>query len=202
MHRHLGRESNQAYGINKGLLDKMIAATTDDLRGFRDKALLSLAYDTLCRRSEIVSIDIEDIIIVNDQMKIRLRKSKTDPYGNGDLLNLSNKTKQFLFDWMKESKLISGKLFRGIKNNNEFSKSLNKSQINKIYKKYVGLVGLETNAISSHSIRVGASQDLAISGASLPIIMNLGRWTKTDTVMRYIKYANISLRVNVEKRLD
>ena len=78
MHRNLGRASSQAYGINKDLLDKMIAATTNDLRGARDKALLSLAYDTLCRRSEIVSLEIEDIIYSNDQMKIRLRKSKTD----------------------------------------------------------------------------------------------------------------------------
>jgi hypothetical protein len=43
MHRHLGRASSQAYGINKDLLDKMIAVATNDLRGARDKALLSLA---------------------------------------------------------------------------------------------------------------------------------------------------------------
>jgi site-specific recombinase XerD len=76
MHRNLGRTSNQAYGINKELLGKMIAATSNDLRGIRDKALLSLAYDTLCRRGEIVSLDIEDIVYTNNQIKICLRKSK------------------------------------------------------------------------------------------------------------------------------
>ena len=34
MHRHLGRASSQAYGINKDLLDKMIASTDNSLRGF------------------------------------------------------------------------------------------------------------------------------------------------------------------------
>ena len=72
MHRHLGRASSQAYGINKDLLGKMIAATSDELRGIRDKALLSLAYDTLCRRGEIVSLDIEDIVYTNNQIKIYL----------------------------------------------------------------------------------------------------------------------------------
>lgn len=52
MHRKLGRESKQAYGINKSLLDKMINFTTNDLRGLRDRALLYFAYDTMCRRGE------------------------------------------------------------------------------------------------------------------------------------------------------
>jgi site-specific recombinase XerD len=96
MHRHLGRASSQAYGINKDLLDKMIAATSDDLRGTRDKALLNLAYDTLCRRSEIVSIDIEDIIYTNEQLKIRLRKSKTDQDGLEKTLEIKEKTQEYL----------------------------------------------------------------------------------------------------------
>jgi hypothetical protein len=44
--------------------------------------------------------------------------------------------------------------------------------------------------ISGHSMRVGAAQDLMLSGATLPILMNRGRWSKTDTVMRYIENAN------------
>jgi hypothetical protein len=47
------------------------------------------------------------------------------------------------------------------------------------------------NDISSHSTRVGAAQDLMSTGTSLPIIMNRGRWSKTDTVMRYIEGVNL-----------
>jgi hypothetical protein len=40
-------------------------------------------------------------------------------------------------------------------------------------------------------MRVGAAQDLLNSGASMPIIMQRGRWSKTDTVMRFNKrYGN------------
>ena len=51
MYRTLGRYAKQAYGINKDLLDKMVAATDNSLRGVRDKAILLVAYDSLCRRS-------------------------------------------------------------------------------------------------------------------------------------------------------
>ena len=44
-------EQQQAVGINHDLLVKMIAAQSDTLAGIRNKALLSLGYDFLARRS-------------------------------------------------------------------------------------------------------------------------------------------------------
>ena len=41
-------------------------------------------------------------------------------------------------------------------------------------------------------MRVGAAQDLLLSGATLPTLMNRGRWSKTDTVMRYTELVNIT----------
>lgn len=193
MHRHLGRASSQAFGINKDLLDKMIAATSDDLRGIRDKALLSLAYDTLCRRGEIVSLDIEDIVYTNNQIKICLRKSKIDQNGLGRIIEINNETKIHLFNWIKQSKLKSGKLFRGVKNNNEISTYLNKAQINKIFKKLALKANVDKEIIkkiSAHSTRVGAAQNLLRSGENLATILNKGRWTKIDTAMRYLEFCS------------
>jgi site-specific recombinase XerD len=190
MHRHLGRASSQAYGINKDLLDKMITATTNDLRGARDKALLSLAYDTLCRRSEIVSFDITDVINKNGQIKICLRKSKTDQNRFGKLISINKEAQINLLKWLQKSNLSSGKLFRGVKNNNQITASLNKAQINKIFKRLALKVNVEKEnitKISGHSARVGAAQDLLKYGASIPMIMQKGRWSKIDTLMRYIE---------------
>ena len=41
--------------------------------------------------------------------------------------------------------------------------------------------------ISGHSSRVGAAQDLLKSKASIAQIMQKGRWSKIDTVMRYLE---------------
>ncbi|MBT8571917.1 tyrosine-type recombinase/integrase [Polynucleobacter paneuropaeus] len=53
-----------------------------------------------------------------------------------------------------------------------------------------GLDEFEIQSISGHSLRVGAAQDLLHSGASMPIIMQRGRWSKTDTVMRYVEHGS------------
>ena len=54
MHRTIGRASKQAQGITSEILEKLLAATEEGNRGARDRALLLIAYDTLCRRSELV----------------------------------------------------------------------------------------------------------------------------------------------------
>ena len=73
------------------------------------------------------------------------------------------------------------------------STEIGAGQINRIYKKIARKAGLnesEIQGISGHSMRVGAAQDLLNSGASMPIIMQRGRWSKTDTVMRYVEHGN------------
>ena len=82
MHCTLGRYCNQAFGITAPILEKMLGATDHSLRGIRDRALLLLAYGSMCRRSELVSLKISDIEFNEEsnlaKMRVRLRKSKTD----------------------------------------------------------------------------------------------------------------------------
>lgn len=54
MHRKLGRASSQAQAITANVLEKLLATIGNTDRGTRDRALLLIAYDTLCRRSELV----------------------------------------------------------------------------------------------------------------------------------------------------
>ncbi len=195
MHRNLGRESKQALGINAELLQKMLNTTDNSLRGQRDKALLLTAYDSMCRRSELVSLRIDDTIIdtKNKTFKIKLRRSKTDQDGIGRWLHLSEKTQQALLNWVNASNITSGKLFRGIKRGQIITDDLSSAQINRIYKSIAAGSCVDDSIvenISGHSMRIGAAQDLLIAGTSLPMIMQRGRWSKADTVMRYIENTN------------
>jgi len=193
MYRTLGRYAKQAYGINKDLLDKMILSTDSSLQGLRDRAILLVAYDSLCRRSELVALEYEDILITDGNIKLKLRKSKTDPLATGRWLYLSKPTQRYLREWLNASSVKSGRLFRGLSANGKIKGSLNSAQIGRIYKKLArksGVDAVTVKNISGHSTRVGAAQDLLLSGASLPMIMNRGRWSKIDTVMRYIENSN------------
>ena len=194
MHRTLGRYSQQAFGITVPILEKMLGATANNLRGYRDRALLLLAYDSMCRRSELVSLRIADIQVDKldnqSQMKIRLRKSKTDQELQGKWIFLTKRSSDAITLWLDQANLIDGFLFRGINNALDITPELKSNQINRIYKRLAKDAELHQGVIdqiSGHSMRVGAAQDLMKSGASMPMIMNKGRWSKTDTVMRYLE---------------
>jgi len=196
MHRKLGRSSSQAGSINADTLDKLLLAADDSIRGVRDRALLLVAYDTLCRRSELVSLQVKDLKINMkngiETSSILLRKSKTDQDSTGKWLHLSQRAHLALMEWVKEIPEEQENLIVGIDRGGRISRSsLNSGQVNRIYKRIArdaGLDELTIEGISGHSMRVGAAQDLLNSGASMPIIMQRGRWSKTDTVMRYIEH--------------
>lgn len=203
MYRTLGRECKQAYGVCNITLQKMLSATDKNLRGIRDRALLLIAYDSLCRRSELVSLQVEDLIAIHAQaepsFKLRLRRSKTDQDAKGRWLYLSKESQTALNEWLEAAGIQSGKIFRGIRKKIELTEGLNSSHINRIFKKLAKKSNLEQSVIqqiSGHSMRVGAAQDLLLSGASLPIIMNRGRWSKTDTVMRYVESATMDINIS------
>ena len=197
MHRKLGRSCSQAGSINADTLDKLLQATDDSIRGIRDRALLLVAYDNLCRRSELVSLQVKDvkINIKNgiETSSILLRKSKTDQDATGKWLHLSQRAHLALVEWIKELPEGQEMLYCGLNRALDISPQIGAGQINRIYKKIARKAGLDESAIegiSGHSMRVGAAQDLLNSGASMPIIMQRGRWSKTDTVMRYVEHGN------------
>lgn len=200
MHRRIGRCSNQAQAITADILEQLLAVTDDSQRGIRDRALLLIAYDTLCRRSELVSLQIQDIKTIHKGSEkhttILLRRSKTDQQASGRWLYLSQKATTALYNWLSHMPDKEGPIFRGISPNHQITKKLGANQINRIYKNAAIRAKIDESVIqriSGHSCRIGATQDLVAAGASLPIIMSRGRWSKTDTVMRYAEQVNLNM---------
>ena len=93
LHRKLGRSSKQAGGINAVTLEKLLLSTEDSIRGVWDRALLLVAYDTLCRCIELVSLRIKDVKINTkngiETSSILLRKSKADQDSTGKWMHPS-----------------------------------------------------------------------------------------------------------------
>ena len=200
MHRKLGRASHQAQGVTAEILEKMLNATGSNLKGIRDRALLLVAYNTLCRRSELVALRVEDVKtrVINgeENTTILLRKSKTDQDAIGRWLHLSKRTQLALNEWLKQLNAEMGPVFRGISSSQHIMQTLGAGQINRIYKKIARVSEIDSvlaGKISGHSMRVGHAQDLVSSGASLPIIMSMGRWSKSDTVMRYVEQVSFTI---------
>jgi site-specific recombinase XerD len=195
--RQLGNRFDQAYPVTRELLGKLIKVCKGDIRGLRNKALLLLAYDSMRRRSELISLRIEDINWLPSQnCCVLLRRSKTDQQGSGKWIHLTVETTLAIKCWLDAANLSEGAILRGIKPNGLITSSLCESRIPRIYKSLARLAVLNkdvVSGISGHSMRVGAAQDLLRLGASLPQIMAKGGWSKTDTVMRYVERSPANL---------
>ena len=154
-----------------------------------------MAYDTLCRRSELVSLQVKDVKITIkngiESTSILLRKSKTDQDSMGKWLRLSQRAGIALMKWIKQLPEGQEKIMASVNRAHIIGSAVGAGQINRIYKRIARVAGLDESVIkgiSGHSMRVGAAQDLLSSGASMPIMMQRGRWSKSDTVMRYVEH--------------
>jgi len=199
IHRKLGTKFKQAYPITESVLACLLDTCENDLRGIRNKALLLLAYDSMRRRSELVSLRVEDLERNHDGLiTIHLRKSKTDQEGTGQWIHLGKAATAALEKWLDTSGIQAGYILRGISPTSEIQDDLSSGQIGRIFKCLAKKAGLSSDAIqgvSGHSMRVGGAQDLLIKGASLPQIMVKGGWVKTDTVMRYVERVRQGTRI-------
>jgi site-specific recombinase XerD len=203
MHRAIGRYSHQALGVTKDMVDQMVSSTDESLRGLRDRALLLVAYDTLCRRSELLSFKVEDIrtqVVLHPHRMaltaILLRRSKTDPEAHGRWIQITPRAAEAINAWLAAADLSSGPIFRGVNRAGRLTRALDPGGVARIYKRLARKAALREEVvrqISGHSTRVGAAQDLLLSGASLPLIMHRGRWSKSDTVMRYVERLGMPL---------
>jgi site-specific recombinase XerD len=189
VNRKLGTRFSQAHPIDRAMFEEMLACCGDDLRGKRDRLLLRLAFETMRRRSELVSLRVEDwMLLANGESQILLRASKTDQTRFGIPIRLGRECNQTIEDWLRSTKLGDGNLLRGVKGSS-VTEGLNSGQICRIFKKLARRAGLQSSLasrISGHSTRIGGAQELLRDGASIAQIMAKVGWKKVDTVMRYV----------------
>jgi len=195
MHRQKGRFQKQEYPLTAEVIDKLIAVTNNTLKGYRDRALLRLAYDSMRRRSELCVFEWQDLEITQDGAGILLlRFSKTDQEGFGKKIPITKETVSALLEWKDQALLTTGKILRGFIYHEQLSDELHPSNISKILKCLAKTAHLDPSivkSISGHSARVGRAQDLLKEGKSLPQIMTLGGWRSTEIVMRYIENCDL-----------
>ena len=188
MHRAKGNAQRQAEPLTKDILDMMLSTCANDNRGMRNKVLLKLGYETMRRRSEICSFKFEDIqTLPNGRAAIKLNFSKTDQFGQGKLISISNSLNQLLITW-QERVSNNGYILRGVLKNQSITNELCPASLCRILKQiqYEAKIKLP-NDLSGHSFRVGAALDMLNNGESLERIMLKGGWKSESTAIRYLR---------------
>ncbi len=189
MHRGRGRRQAQVRGLTWPLRNRLIEAGGDRLIDARDRALLAVGYDTLLRRTELVSLQVVDLLEeIDGTATLLVRSGKTDPDGRGATLYLARDTVRLVKTWLEPGGVDDGRLFRSVRKDGTVGEKLDASQVPRIYKRMArraGLPGDVVDTLAGHSTRVGAVQDMIACGIELPAILQSGRWKTTRMVQRY-----------------
>jgi len=183
-------------------LTKLIEVINNDIcpeiKKLRDKAIILVGFSGGFRRSEITSLDYEDIEFVEEGLKILVRRSKTDQFGEGHLkgipyfVNSPLCPVKSLNEWINISKINSGPIFR--KFNKGFGLStmrLSDQSVALLIKNYLNLAGIDSKNYSGHSLRSGFATATAEAGADERSIMAMTGHKNSQMVRRYIKEANL-----------
>ncbi len=170
----------------------------EKIKKLRDRTIILIGFAGGFRRNEIVSLDYEDLDFVQEGLKINLKKSKTDQFGEGSLKGLPYFDNSVycpvisIRKWIEISKISSGALFRRFSKGSKLSeKRLTDQTVALLIKEYLKLAGIESKNYSGHSLRSGFATSAAESGAEERSIMAMTGHKSVEMVRRYIKDANI-----------
>ena len=169
-----------------------------DIKKIRDRSIILTGFSGGFRRNEIVSLDFEDLEFVSEGVKITLKRSKTDQFGEGSIKALPYFDNPLycpvisLLKWIDISKISSGPLFRRFTKGLKLSLNrLTDQTVALLIKNYLNLAGIDSKNYSGHSLRSGFATTAAESGVEERSIMAMTGHKSTEMVRRYIKEANI-----------
>ena len=158
----------------------------NELKKYQNKALILIGFAGGFRRSELVSIEYEDVDFVTEGVKINVTKSKTDQTGIGltkAIPYFENKTYCpviSLKKWIEYSSINNGKVFK-----------VSDKTVALTIKKYASIAGLDNSKYAGHSLRSGFATSTAEIGADERSIMAMTGHKTTQMVRRYIQEANL-----------
>ena len=188
MHRRKGRRQEQARGLTWSLRKRLLDAAGNARIDARNRALLAVGYDTLLRRGELVALQVSDIVEeVDGAATVLVRRSKTDPEGEGAMAYVARDSMTLVHEWLERSGISQGRVFRSL-SRGVVGEGLEAGQVSRIFKRMAREADLPAEVvdrISGHSVRVGAAQDMVAEGIGMASILHAGRWKSTAMVHRY-----------------
>ena len=184
----------------KIIIDVIDQQNREEIKKLRDRSIILIGFSGGFRRNEIVSLDYDDLDFVPEGLKINIKRSKTDQFGEGTKKALPYfDNSQYcpvvsLKNWMDITKINSGALFRRFSKGSKLTdKRLTDQTVALLIKEYLQLAGIDSKNYSGHSLRSGFATSAAEAGVEERSIMAMTGHKSTEMVRRYIKEVNLSL---------
>ena len=218
------RPRRQATPAVPDLLRRLLAARplAESPIGARDRAMLLLGFGAALRRSELVALTLADVTAVPGRgVQLRIRRSKTDQQGRGDLVAVAANPADpgfcpavALQDWLRHREgatdiaTIGGPsgaddrpLFCAVsKGGRVMGTGLSDKAVVRLIKQAAEDAGLDPSRFAGHSLRAGLATAAGDAGAGLPELMRQTRHKSTAVALGYLRPAelwtnNVSARV-------
>lgn len=183
----------QAKGLTRKYLEAFLKVQPVGPVGLRNRAMLALGYELLTRRSELVALGTDDIEFREDgTLRVLIRRSKVDPFGEGRLAFTSTRTASLVGDWLAWRGPYIEPLFCPVYQGKAIQRNLSTTTVKALIKSSAREAGLPKEIVdqfSGHSLRVGAAQDLLCAGYDTVAIMRAGGWKSVSVLSRYLEKA-------------
>ena len=178
------------------LAKAMARSTPPTLVGLRDRALILLGFAGALRRSELVALDVSDLVRTEKGLLVTIRRSKTDQEAEGATIAIPRGGQDCpvtaLETWLLAASVTEGPVFRPIGRSGKVShRRLCDRAVTMTIKYYAKQTGLDAKAFSAHSLRSGFLTSAAANGASIFKMMDVSRHKSIDTLRAYVRDAEL-----------
>ena len=195
--RTIGAAHKQKAPATAEIVAAMLSHCPPGLVGKRDRAILALGFAGAFRRSELVALDVSDLVDDRDGIRLTIRRSKTDQEGRGHEVAIPHgrhlKPVRAIKDWLEASGITEGPLFRPISRSGNVrgDARLTCKSIAELVKRYAEKVGLQASEFGAHSLRAGFVTTAADRDVELTRIMDVTRHKDVRTVTGYVRRTNL-----------
>ncbi len=187
----------QAKPFRYPKVEEALRCIDSDMFTFRAALIVQLAYDTLCRASELIAVTMDDIFVDQDGSALLfVRRSKNDPHAAGSYRQISAETMKFVEIWMLRNRAAGRTKYllshiTGRQQGNKIRRVKSGKDENPIsYKAILAAFKHFGEEFSAHSARVGAVQDLTEHAKSLAEIQQAGGWKSPIMAAHYGRNIN------------
>ena len=189
------RPTRKKAAISAADLASMIAAADGEgTRSIRDRAVLALGLAAALRRSELVGLQLADVELVREGVKLTIRHSKTDQVGEGQVIAVPSgkvlKPVARLNAWLAVRGGAPGPLFWQIDPQGMLTdEAMSDRSVARLVQKYAERVGLDPQSVAGHSLRAGFLTEAAQNKASLAKMQEVSRQKKVEVLLGYVRSA-------------
>ncbi len=192
LRRERGSAQRRAEALTVPRLKQVLAGLGDGLADRRDRALLLVGTAAALRRSELAALDVADIAVLPEGLRVTIRRSKTDAEGRGAVLAVG-RTGQATCPaaaytaWLAATGIAEGAAFRAVDRHGRLGGRLSGNAVALIVQRRAGAAGLDAAAYAGHSMRAGFATSAAHAGVGEIRIAHQTRHASLSTLRRYVR---------------